>query len=197
MSEATAGSDGKLRCPWAIGIDEYERYHDDEWGRPVSGENELFERICLEAFQSGLSWLTILRKREAFRRAFVGFDVEQVARFDADDVERLLQDAGIVRNRAKILAAIGNAKSLVELHQEGRTLAEILRSHTPSLAESVRPAPTTVTDIPTITAESRALAAELKLCGFRFVGPTTAYATMQATGIVNDHLAQCWVREYV
>lgn len=193
MNEAVAGSDGRFRCPWSVGIDEYERYHDEEWGRPVSGENELFERICLEAFQSGLSWLIILRKREAFRRAFAGFDVEQVARFGADDVERLLQDAGIVRNRAKILAAIGNAKALLALHQEGRTLAEILRSHAPPVAE---PAPTMAADIPPITAESRALAAELKLSGFRFVGPTTAYATMQATGIVNDHLAYCWVREH-
>lgn len=198
-----AGADGKLRCAWSVSSVEYERYHDEEWGRPVAGENELFERICLEAFQSGLSWITILRKREAFRRAFAGFDAEKVARFGSSDVECLMQNAGIIRNRAKIAATVANAKALLQLHENGQTLAEILQKH--AVAEmdaagggsAIARVPATAEDVPAITAQSRALAAELKQYGFRFVGPTTAYAMMQATGIVNDHLAQCWVRDDV
>jgi DNA-3-methyladenine glycosylase I len=193
MSGPVAGSDGKLRCGWAVSSPEYERYHDLEWGRPVSGEAELFERISLEAFQSGLSWITILRKRDSFRRAFAQFDPAVVAEFGDADVQRLLEDSGIVRNRAKITATIANAQALLRLHAHAETLRGVLQAHRPP----AQPAPQTLQDVPAITAESRALAKSLKARGFRFVGPTTAYASMQATGIVNDHLARCWVRESI
>ncbi len=189
MSGAVGGSDGRLRCGWAVSSAEYERYHDEEWGRSVRGEAPLFERLSLEAFQSGLSWITILRKREAFRRAFAGFDPGEVAAFGSHDVERLLGDAGIVRNRQKIEATIGNARALLAL-PEGITLGSVLDSHRPAW----RPAPATLADVPAITPESTALARELRGLGFRFVGPTTAYAMMQATGLADDHLADCWVR---
>lgn len=182
------GLDGLARCPWGGAAPDYVAYHDDEWGRPVHGTAPLFERLCLEAFQSGLSWLTILRKRPAFRAAFADFDPARVARFDEQDVRRLLADAGIVRNRAKAEAAIANAGAVLALD---RDLDELLWSFAPARD---RVAPVTVHDVPALTAESTALARELKRNGFRFVGPTTAYALMQATGMVNDHLADCAFR---
>jgi DNA-3-methyladenine glycosylase I len=186
------GPDGKLRCPWALGTPDYVEYHDTEWGRPLHGESELFERLTLEAFQSGLSWLTILRKRENFRRAFDGFDVEKVAAYGAKEERRLMADAGIIRNRKKIDAAISNAKAARELHAAGETLDELLWSFAPD--PDSRSAPKTGADIPAITPESTALSKELKRRGFVFVGPTTAYATMQAVGMVNDHLEGCAFR---
>jgi DNA-3-methyladenine glycosylase I len=176
-----------MRC-FGDGDPLYERYHDDEWGVPVRDERGLFERICLEAFQSGLSWITILRKREAFRQAFAGFDPDVVASFDDGDVARLMADAGIVRNRAKIEATIANARATVGLRTTDRALPELVWSHAPAPRPSRLEAGT-----PSTTAESIALARELKVAGFRFVGPTTAYALMQATGMVDDHLADCHV----
>jgi DNA-3-methyladenine glycosylase I len=167
----------------------YEQYHDEEWGRPVHGENELYERFALEGFQSGLSWITILRKRPAFRAAFAGFDPEVVAEFGDEDVARLMADVGIVRNRAKIEATIANGRALRALHASGRTLDELLWSHAPVRDPAHRPA--TWAEVPAQTPESRALAKELKALGFRFVGPVTAYASMQACGVVDDHLATC------
>jgi DNA-3-methyladenine glycosylase I len=170
----------------------YERYHDEEWGRPVTDERGLFERMSLEAFQSGLSWLTILRKREAFRAAFAGFDPAAVAAFGADDVGRLLEDAGIVRNRAKIEATIANARATVDLHGDGATLHELIwERHRP--APRAKP-PRTWAEVPSQTPETVALAKDLKRRGFRFVGPTTLYALMQACGVVDDHLADCPAR---
>jgi DNA-3-methyladenine glycosylase I len=177
-----------VRCPWAGSAPDYIAYHDTEWGRPLAGDRELFERLSLEAFQSGLSWLTILRKRDAFRSAFDGFDLERVAGFDQGRVEVLLGDSGIVRNRAKIEATIANARAALEV-PEG--LSDLLWSFAPA---GRRPAPVDVSDVPAVSPESTAMAKELKRRGFRFVGPTTAYALMQATGMVNDHLADCWVR---
>ena len=169
----------------------YAAYHDDEWAVPVHDEHALYERISLEAFQSGLAWITILRKRPAFREAFAGFDPEVVVRFDDDDVDRLLTDAAIVRNRAKIEATVANARALLALHESGRTLDEVLWSYAPE----PRPRPRTWAEVPGRTAESAALAKELKRYGFRFVGPTTAYAAMQACGVVDDHLADCLVAQ--
>ena len=191
MSGVEPGPDGKPRCWWCLGSEDLLAYHDDEWGRPLHGERELFERLTLEAFQSGLSWLTILRKRENFRRAFDGFDVEKVAAYKAKDVQRLLGDAGIVRNRKKIEAAITNAKAAREMHAEGETLDELIWSFA---VDEKRPAPETLEALESITAESKALAKELKKRGFVFVGPTTVYATMEAIGVVNDHLAGCAFR---
>jgi DNA-3-methyladenine glycosylase I len=190
MSVTERGPDGKPRCPWALGTEDYLDYHDEEWGRPRHGENELFERLTLEAFQSGLSWLTILRKRENFRKAFDDFDIAKVAGYGAKDVERLLGDAGIVRNRRKIEAAITNAGAALDLHAGGETLDELVWSFAPE----ERAAPETLDDVPATSAESEALAKELKARGFVFVGPTTLYATMQAIGVVNDHLAGCAFR---
>jgi DNA-3-methyladenine glycosylase I len=181
------GADGRPRCWWATATEEYVRYHDKEWGRPLRDDDALFERLCLEAFQSGLSWLTILRKREAFRAAFAGFRIEAVATFGLADVERLMADAGIVRNRRKIEAAIGNARAAAALDTP---LSDLLWSFAPP----PRPAPRSRADIPATTPDSIALAKELKRRGFAFVGPTTAYATMQACGLVDDHLAGCWAR---
>ncbi len=181
-----------VRC-WPISDPLYVAYHDDEWGRPVRDERRLLERLCLEGFQSGLSWLTILRKRENFRAAFAGFDPERVARFGADDVERLMADAGIVRNRAKIEATIANARATAALHEAGESLDALLWSFAPA----AQPAPRTLHEMPATAPESKALARELKRRGFRFVGPTTAYALMQATGIVNDHIVDCIVRDAV
>lgn len=181
-------SDGRVRCAWA-GIEkdeQYQRYHDTEWGRPVTGEAELFERLSLEAFQSGLSWITILRKREAFRKAFCGFDPKRVAAFGADDVARLLADAAIVRNKLKINATINNAKALLAL-PEGVGLGSIIAEHAPPVPRPVGDA------VPAQTPESARLARTLKRYGFSFVGPTTAYAMMQAIGVVNDHQAGCWL----
>jgi DNA-3-methyladenine glycosylase I len=182
------GPDGVRRCPWGTGTPDNTAYHDEEWGRPVHGEAALFERISLEAFQSGLSWLTILRKRPAFRAAFAGFDPVAVAAFGEGDVERLMADAGIVRNRAKVLATLANARAVVALDGGLDTL---LWSFAP---DGGRPAPTTTADVQAVTPESTAMAKALKGNGFRFVGPTTAYALMQATGMVDDHLAGCAFR---
>ena len=182
------GGDGKARCAWAgIESDEqYQRYHDDEWGRPVDGERDLFERLSLEAFQSGLSWITILRKREAFRTAFNNFEPALVAAYTDADIERLMANAGIVRNLAKIKATIANARAVLAL-PDGQTLSALVHSHAPSA-----PRPDSE-PVPARTAESEALAKDLKKRGFSFVGPTTAYAMMQAIGIVNDHQPGCWV----
>jgi DNA-3-methyladenine glycosylase I len=182
--------DGLVRCAWADGgsgtaAELYRDYHDHEWGRPVHGRLPLFERVSLEAFQSGLSWLIILRKRENFRRAFSGFDIETVARYTAADVARLMADEGIVRNRAKIEATIANARAAADIDD----LSELLWSFAPA----ARPRPADSAEVPSVTAESTAMARELKRRGFRFVGPTTAYALMQATGMVDDHLRACWV----
>jgi DNA-3-methyladenine glycosylase I len=186
---AVAGPDGRLRCPWGVSAaPEYVAYHDEEWGRPVRGDRAIFERLCLEAFQSGLSWLIILRKRENFRKAFAGFDLPAVAAFTEADVARLLADAGIVRNRAKINAAIGNARAALEL-PEG--LSDLVWSY----AETARPAPRTLADLPAKTLASAALAKELRKRGFVFTGPVTVYAAMQACGLVNDHLEACFARE--
>jgi DNA-3-methyladenine glycosylase I len=184
---AVAGPDGQRRCPWSLGSPEYLAYHDDEWGRPLHGDQAIFERLCLEAFQSGLSWLTILRKRENFRAAFAGFDIPSVAAFGPDDVRRLLADTGIVRNRAKITAAIANARAALDVPGG---LSELVWKY----AGEPATAPRVLADIPSQTAASKALAAELRRHGFTFTGPVTAYATMQACGIVNDHLAGCFCR---
>jgi DNA-3-methyladenine glycosylase I len=184
----TVASDGRTRCPWALSTPDYIAYHDDEWGRPVRGDQALFERISLEAFQSGLSWITVLRKRESFRQAFAGFAPEVVAEYDQDDVDRLLADAGIIRNRQKIEATVANARAVLAL--DGG-LTDLLWSFAPS---GPRPAPRTLADVPAVTPESTAMAKALRGKGFRFVGPTTAYALMQATGMVDDHLADCWRR---
>ncbi|HXT90294.1 MAG TPA: DNA-3-methyladenine glycosylase I [Trebonia sp.] len=183
-----AGPDGRLRCPWGLSAPEYVAYHDDEWGRLVHGDQAIFERLCLEAFQSGLSWLIILRKRENFRKAFAGFDIEQVAAFTDADATRLLADAGIVRNRAKISAAINNARAALAV-EEG--LSDLFWSYA---EPGPRPAPKTLADVPGKTPQSTALAKELRKRGFIFTGPVTVYAAMQACGLVNDHLAACFAR---
>ena len=182
--------DGRVRCPWADSggaqAAMYRDYHDYEWGRVLRGRDALFERMSLEAFQSGLSWLTILRKRENFRRAFHGFDVDRIARYTDRDVARLMADAGIVRNRAKIDATIANARAAAALDVD---LSELLWSFAPP----GRARPATIADVASVSPESAAMAKELKRRGFRFVGPTTAYALMQATGMVDDHVQACWV----
>jgi DNA-3-methyladenine glycosylase I len=183
------GPDGLGRCPWALSTPDYLAYHDEEWGRVVRGDDRLYERLTLEAFQSGLSWLTILRKREAFRLAFAGFRVAAVAQFGDTDIDRLMADAGIVRNRAKILAAVRNARAAAELGVGG--LDALLWSFAPEPGGRARPNDTS--EVPATTPESVALAKELKRRNFAFVGPTTAYALMQATGMVDDHLAGCKV----
>jgi DNA-3-methyladenine glycosylase I len=186
------GDDGLRRCGWSVAAPDYAAYHDDEWGRPVTDDVRLYEKICLEGFQSGLSWLTILRKREGFRRAFAGFAPERVARFGPRDVERLLGDAGIVRHRGKIEAAIAGARATLSAQERHGSLAAVVWSFEPP--RRGRPAPKLLGDLPAVTAESTALAKALKQLGFRFVGPTTAYAAMQSLGLVNDHLAGCHVR---
>ena len=180
------GPDGLARCWWGSSAPEYVEYHDDEWGRVLHGDDALYERLCLEAFQSGLSWLTILRKRPAFRRAFDGFVIDRVAGFGDKDVDRLMADASIVRNRAKIEAAINNARVATD---QDVGLDELLWSFAPAVQ---RPRPEGSADFVAITAESTAMAKELKRRGFKFFGPTTAYALMQATGMVDDHVAGCW-----
>lgn len=187
---AEPGPDGRLRCPWGLGTEDYTAYHDEEWGRPVHGDDALYERLCLEAFQSGLSWLTILRRREGFRAAFAGFRIAEVAEFTEADEERLLTDPGIIRNRAKIRAAIGNAR-VAASYGRGE-LDALIWSYAPE--PDGRPVPRALGDVPAITPDSTALAKELRRRGFRFVGPTTAYALMQACGLVDDHLADCWAR---
>jgi DNA-3-methyladenine glycosylase I len=182
----TAPDDGRTRCDWAASNLLYRDYHDLEWGQPLRGRIPLFERMTLEAFQSGLSWLIILRKRDSFRQAFDGFDIETVAGYGDKDVERLMADTRIVRNRAKIEATIANARAAADLDVD---LSDLLWSFAPPS----RPRPVRVSDVPATSAESTAMAKELKRRGFRFVGPTTAYALMQATGMVDDHVAACWV----
>lgn len=185
------GTDGRLRCAWADRPDDYRAYHDDEWARPVHGDSALLERLVLEGFQSGLSWLTILRKRPAFRAAFVGFDPYAMAAFTGDDVDRLLGDAGIVRHRRKIEAAVSNARATVGLLESAGpgALDHLMWSHAPDPETQV--VPRTLDEVPTQTQESRALARALRRHGFTFVGPTTVYAAMQACGLVNDHIVGC------
>ncbi|MFD9813081.1 DNA-3-methyladenine glycosylase I [Streptomyces sp. NPDC059080] len=194
MTGVVSAPDGVPRCPWGMESEkmaDYRAYHDTEWGRPVHGDDALFERMCLEAFQSGLSWITILRRREAFRAAFAGFRIAEVARFTDADAERLLADPGIIRNRAKIAATLGNARLAAALAPG--ELDALIWSYAPERAG--RPVPCTFADVRPVTPESTALAKDLKKRGFRFVGPTTAYALMQACGLVNDHLAGCHARE--
>ena len=188
MPDLLVGPDGRPRCRWAGSAPEYLDYHDREWGRPVHDQARLFEKLCLEGFQTGLSWLTILRKRAAFRRAFAGFDPAAVAAFGDADVARLLADPGIVRNRRKVEATIANARAVLAL--EGTSLDELVWSAAPA----THPVPASLADLPATTPESIALARELKRRGFRQVGPTTVYALMQACGVVDDHLAGCFVR---
>jgi DNA-3-methyladenine glycosylase I len=187
------GPDGRERCWWGVSTPDYLAYHDREWGRPVTDEGGIYERLTLEAFQSGLSWLTILRKRENFRTAFAGFEIDRVARFDDADVTRLMADAGIVRNRLKVAAAITNARAARAMLSSGESLAELVWSY----RRDGGVAPASAAELPATTDESKALARELKRRGFAFVGPTTVYSTMQACGVVNDHLAGCWVRREV
>ena len=189
--DLVAGDDGALRCAWGVNTADYARYHDEEWGRPTTDERTLFEKICLEGFQSGLSWLTILRKRDNFRSAFADFDAATVAAFDEADIERMLADAGIIRHRGKIEATINNARVLNQMHDDGAGLAGLIWSFEPATAH----APRSMADVPATTHESTELSKALKKRGFRFVGPTTAYAAMQAMGVVNDHLDGCWVRD--
>ncbi|OON81306.1 DNA-3-methyladenine glycosylase I [Streptomyces tsukubensis] len=184
------GPDGRLRCPWGLSAPEYLAYHDEEWGRRVHGDDALFERLSLEAFQSGLSWITILRRRENFRAAFAGFKIAAVAEFTGEDRERLLADAGIIRNRAKIDATLGNARALADWAPG--ELSTLIWSYAP--APGSLPAPRTTDDVPAITDESTALSGALKKRGLRFIGPTTAYALMQACGLVDDHLVACIAR---
>jgi DNA-3-methyladenine glycosylase I len=178
-----------IRC-WQTTDEGYQRYHDEEWGRPVRDERGIYERLCLEGFQSGLSWLTILRKRPAFREAFDGFDPDAVAKFGEADVDRLLADAGIVRHRGKIEAAIGNAQATVALRGTEEPLERLFWSYEPAPTPAVK----SLADLPATTPESVALSKKLRSVGFRFVGPTTVYAAMQACGVVDDHIADCWVR---
>jgi len=186
MSAAVIGADGVPRCPWGAGEPDYLAYHDTEWGMRVSGEAAHLERLTLEAFQSGLSWLTILNKRHSFRAAFAGFDADVVASYDERDVERLMADAGIVRNRRKVDAAIANARATVALREQGGLEAFIW-----SFRPEPGPAPRTTSDVPTTSAESLALSKALKKAGFAHVGPTTMYALMEAIGLVDDHLEGC------
>jgi DNA-3-methyladenine glycosylase I len=188
------GPDGRLRCAWGVSAPEYVRYHDAEWGRPVADDVRLFEKICLEGFQAGLSWLTILRKRDAFRRAFAGFAPEKVARFGARDVARLLADPGIVRHRGKIESAIRNARLACALQDEAGSLAAFLWRYEPAPASRPRRLTWATLRKMSTTPESIALSKELRRRGWTFVGPTTLYAFMQAVGIVNDHLDGCAFR---
>ena len=191
------GADGKRRCWWHGGLDDYLAYHDAEWGRPVTDDTRLFEKICLEGFQSGLSWLTILRKRANFRAAFAGFDIDRVAEFTGKDVERLLQDAGIVRHRGKIEAAINNAQRARELRDECGSLAAYVWRHEPAPEDRPTALTRAVLGALAKTPASTAMSKDLKKRGWRFVGPTTVYAFMQAMGLVNDHIEGCCVREVV
>lgn len=185
------GEDGRRRCGWSTSAADYVAYHDLEWGRPVVDDVRLYEKLCLEGFQSGLSWLTILRKRAGFRAAFAGFRPEDVARFGAEDVERLLGDAKIVRHRGKIEATIANARATLAVRERHGSLAALVWSFEPPRR---RAAPKRLGDLAAVTAESAGLAKTLRTFGFRFVGPTTAYAAMQSLGVVNDHLSGCHAR---
>ena len=191
MSIVLPGPDGLLRCPWAVSAPEFPAYHDTEWGFPVVDDQRLFEKVCLEGFQSGLSWRTILVKRPAFRTAFAGFDIATVAGFDETDVDRMLADAGIVRHRGKIEAALNNARRALEVIEETGSLAAYFWSFEPPLEELGEPQ--TLTTSPTAIAMSK----DLKKRGWKFVGPTTAFAFMQAMGLVNDHVAGCVTRDEV
>ena len=191
------GSDGRSRCWWPGDDGLYRRYHDEEWGRPVADDHRLFEKLCLEGFQSGLSWLTILRKRENFRRAFAGFDPEKIARFDDQDFDRLISDPGIVRHRGKIEAVLNNARRCLDLIDKEGSLARFVWRYEPDAA--TRPPRVTKAAVcaMTTTRESTALSKELRRRGWAFVGPTTAYAFMQSMGLVDDHIEGCWVRDAV
>ncbi len=190
MTDLVTGANGLRRCRWGASTPDYAPYHDDEWGRPVVDDIRLYEKLCLEGFQSGLSWITILRKRDAFRRAFKGFDPKKVARFGESDVQRLLGDAGIVRHRGKIEATIANAKATLAVQSDVGSLATLVWSFEPTR----RRAPSSFADVPASTPESTSLSKELLRRGFRFVGPTTCYAAMQSLGVVNDHMRGCYVR---
>lgn len=191
MDDLVIGDDDRPRCGWCGKDPLYVGYHDDEWGHPVTDDTRLFEKLSLEGFQAGLSWITILRKRPAFRAAFADFDIPTVAGFDDADVERLLGDAGIVRHRGKITAVIGNAARALELIGEVGSLSEHLWSFAPH-PRSEADRPRHLGDIPATSPESTALSKDLKRRGWRFVGPTTVYAFMQSMGLVDDHLAGCW-----
>jgi DNA-3-methyladenine glycosylase I len=191
--EALDPGDGLARCPWGIEPAEYRRYHDDEWGRPVVDDTRIFEKLSLEGFQSGLSWLTILRKRDGFRRAFCDFDLATVAAFDDKDVERLLGDAGIVRHRGKIQATIANARATLELQASEGSLAGLVWRYEPAAVAPVR----ALAKLPMSRPEAKELSKVLRGHGFRFVGPTTVYAAMQSLGVVNDHVEGCYCREQV
>ena len=185
--------DGLKRCPWGIDPEDYRRYHDDEWGRPVVDDVRIYEKLCLEGFQGGLSWLTILRKRGGFRRAFYDFDPAKVAAFDDSDVERLLEDADIVRHRGKIEATIANARAVLEVQAAEGSLAALVWRYEPEPAAPVR----LLGEIPPFRPEAKELSKELRRRDFRYVGPTTVYAAMQALGVVNDHLDGCYCRPLV
>jgi DNA-3-methyladenine glycosylase I len=189
---AVRGGDGRLRCPWAGGTADYQAYHDDEWGRPVADDVRLYEKLCLEGFQSGLSWLTILRRRDGFRAAFAGFEPEKVAGFDDGDVTQLLGDAGIIRHRGKIEATIANARATLAVQADRGSLAALVWEFEPT--RRGRAVPVHLGDLAPLTPESTALSKALRRYGFRFIGPTTAYAAMQSLGLVNDHLKGCGVR---
>lgn len=191
MADLITGADGLSRCGWCGEDGAYQRYHDAEWGRPVTDDRRLFEKICLEGFQSGLSWLTILRKREAFRAGFAGFDIGAVAGFGPEDVERLLGDAGIVRHRGKIEAAINNAAAALRLIEAEGSLSAYVWSYAEA---GDQPAPRGMKDVPATTDASTRLSKDLKKRGWKFVGPTTMYAFLQSMGVVNDHLEGCWAR---
>ena len=186
MSDLLTGSDGIARCAWVGDDAEYRRYHDEEWGTELRGDRPLFEKMSLEGFQAGLSWITILRKRPRFREVFSGFEPSAVAAFGPDNVDRLLQDAGIIRHRGKIEAVIGNARIVAEM-ADGELDALLW-----SFAPAVHAPPSTFAEVPAITPESEAMSRELRRRGFRFVGPTTMYALMQSSGMVDDHVAGCW-----
>jgi DNA-3-methyladenine glycosylase I len=192
MKDLVVGEDGRARCAWAGRDPAYLAYHDDEWGRPLRHERRLFELMCLEAFQSGLSWALILRKRDGFRAAFDGFEPEKVAAYGEADVARLLGDERIVRNRAKVEAAIANARAVGALHEAGETLVDVVWAHAPDLTQDA-PRPVSLAEVPSTSAESKQMAKDLRARGFRFVGPVVAYAFMQAAGLVDDHLEGCWV----
>jgi DNA-3-methyladenine glycosylase I len=192
-SDLWVGDDGKLRCGWGTSDPLYIDYHDHEWGRPLRDERALFELMSLEAFQSGLSWLIILRKRPGFREGFDEFEPDVVAGYGDDDVARLLADPGIVRNRAKVEATIANARAVVALHEQGRSLVDVVFSHAPGTDERPPGRFRAFAEVPSVTPASTALAKDLRTRGFRFVGPTVAYSLMQAAGVVDDHLEGCWV----
>ncbi|MEM6690407.1 MAG: DNA-3-methyladenine glycosylase I [Planctomycetota bacterium] len=191
MIDLFVGDDGKTRCGWCRGSDLYQDYHDNEWGRAVHDDRRLFEKICLEGFQAGLSWITILKKRDSFREAFYDFDATRVAKMNDEDVERLMTNAGIIRNRAKIRATINNALKMPAMIDEFGSLDAFLWSFQPE--EGSRPRPKTMADVPAITDESKQMSRQLKKRGWAYVGPTTCYAMMQAIGIVDDHLEGCYL----